>query len=223
MGGRVVVPRRPELARWRLRQRGRGEAGHPAGGGSRAGGRKGSHPTAAGAGRSGSLLGACIEKWLLELFVLLHRPRPAEAVGAVGIPGRWMVAGFPTVVGRSGRGWPVARSFPHPVSFHSLGGGKLCLPGRPVQACMRACVAACGLACRPACGSAEPRAELRAGLREPRADLRAALDGRDCAAPPPLRPLRSSSLANGEDEEAERNRRTPGESRCRLSPRRMPS
>ncbi len=102
----------------------------------------------------------------------------------------------------------MARSFPHPVSFHSLGGGKLRLPGRlqgvahgPIQACVRACVAAC----RPACGSPEPRADLRADLREPHADLRAALRGPDSATPTPLLPLRFGSLADRELRRAERN------------------
>ena len=47
-------PRWPELARGRLRQRGQEEAGHPADGGTREGGRMGSRPTAAGA-REGAI------------------------------------------------------------------------------------------------------------------------------------------------------------------------
>lgn len=63
------------------------------------------------------------------------------------------------------------RSFPHPVSFHSQGGGKLPPPpgcGKSTGAASRlacgparaACGIACGsggAACRPACGSARAR------------------------------------------------------------------
>ena len=74
----------------------------------------------------------------------------------------------------------------------------------PVQACVRPCVAPS----RPACGSAWPRADLRAGLRAASQSRvrtcvrlcasRVRLCAADPAAPTPLRPLRISSLADGE-------------------------
>src|SRR5262249_38993981 len=47
------------------------------------------------------------------------------AVRSCGNPAWWLAAGFPTGVGRSGRGRVVARSFPYPVRFHSPGGRKV--------------------------------------------------------------------------------------------------
>ena len=61
-----------------------------------------------------------------------------------------------------------------------------------VRACVRLRRAACGLACRPACGYPEPCADLRADLREPRADLRAACAGRILRPPPPSVPFGSA-------------------------------
>ena len=65
-------------------------------------------------------------------------------------------------------------------------------PGR-AQACVRTCVVARGLACRPACGSPGPRADLPAACAA------------NSAAPTPLRPLRFSSLADGNFRRTERN------------------
>ena len=116
-------------------------------------------------------------------------------------------------MGRSGGGRPVARSFPHPVSFHSPSGGKPRLPWQfqgvahgSDQACVRACVAACRLACRPACGYPEPRADLRAALREPRADLRAALRGQILRPPPPSAPFGLALSRMGISEERNETR-----------------
>ena len=115
----------------------------------------------------------------------------------------------------------MARSFPHPVSFHSLGGGKLRLPGRLQEAprpwpglraglrsrvgpaCrsargsqsrMRTCVETCVRLPRAACGPARAACRPVRGFAWP-----------DSAAPTPLRPLRISSLADGRLRETERN------------------
>jgi len=64
-----------------------------------------------------------------------------------------------------------------------------------VRTCAQACVAACGLACRSACGFPEPRVELRAALREPRADLRVACAAGFCGPHPP--PAPSDQLSRG--------------------------
>ena len=124
----------------------------------------------------------------------LSRCCPSRLCVAVGIPGGGRGPGFPTVVGRSGGGWLVVRSFPHPVSFHSLGGGK---PrhaqaarrrrGSRVRGCGQVCLAASRSARRSACGSR--RAACGPACGSARSILRP---------PPPLRPLRIGSLANGE-------------------------
>ena len=117
-----------------------------------------------------------IEKWLFTPLV-----EAAGAVGAVGIPGGGMVAGFPTGVGRSGGGgwWPGA-FHTRSASIARVGEGHLHLDSFPQSTEARP-----GL-----------RADLRAGLGEPRADLRAA--PRDILRPPPPPPpLRISALANG--------------------------
>ncbi len=92
-----------------------------------------------------------------------------------------MVGGISNGCGKV-RVWAVvARSFPLPVSFHSLGGGKLPSPERLQEVRMASPSVACG----PACSFPEPRPDLRADLREPRVDLRAALRADSCG-PHPL-------------------------------------
>jgi hypothetical protein len=202
-----------------LRQRGRGEAGYPTEGGSREGGRKGSHPTAAGAragGREGSRPPSSgarhIEKCRFAVFLFLFflpgssSPRLCCSCGNPGaVDGGRDFQRLWEGPGAGGR-WPGAfhirsastawegESFACPGgSWESLWprpGLRAALHG-PVQTCVRVCVAACGLACRPACGLPEPRADLRAALREPRAALR----GRSCGPHPPPPP--SDQLSRG--------------------------
>src|SRR6185436_1570472 len=109
----------------------------------------GSRPTAAGASwrcsARASLSGIYIEKWLLEIVLLLDRTRSPRLGELWKSRGGGRRAGFPTVVGRSGGEWPVARSFPHPVSFHSLGWGlRFACPGGPGGVAMAAAKSACG-------------------------------------------------------------------------------
>ena len=65
--------------------------------------------------------------------------------------------------------------------------------GRPRVGRFAAWVASSGLACRSAYGLPEPRADVHADLREPRADLRAAWRGRFCGPTPPPCPSDHSS------------------------------
>src|SRR5215210_6347049 len=62
-GGRLRSSRRPELERGRLRQRGRGEVGHPAEGGSREGGRMGGRPHGGRSSRGGDCVSVDGGSW----------------------------------------------------------------------------------------------------------------------------------------------------------------
>jgi hypothetical protein len=135
----------------------------------------------------------------------------AEAVGAVGIPGGWMVGGISNGCGKvREEGGGVAGAF-HIRPASTARAGESCLH-------------------HPAAGSRreprpdsradlrEPRAALRVAPAEPRADLRAAPREPDSEPPTPLPRLRMASLADGKTSGAERNLmiKTTAQPRLRL-------
>jgi hypothetical protein len=179
---------RTELLRWGTAggRRGRGRLGARAGGGGTGGGGGGGLPSRGG--RTGPRRSVGLpfalnihRKMAIRDFIPARSTLLAEAVGAVGIPGGGWGRDFQRLWEGPGAGgrWPGAFHI-RSASTAWVGEGFACQsgPSRPAG--------------KPACGSAGLCAELRAALREPRAGLRAALGGRDCAAPPPSAPFGSA-------------------------------